>query len=848
MKLNDNKFSKSPTVKSVKKSSRQEIKEAFNPSSSIEALFDKLAQVEDIMQPELGVAPERPAQWISKFPGMAQRNDIKKRVRELCKLGYDSPQVLETLSQDRLLGEGANSPAVKLWIDALCLFNKKSRPSDYESEIFKRGMKLEAEIYVAQEEEKDASLVGDTLSKEEIPGTGKIGTEVEYDLPKGPAIGVDPTQGEHSPGITPHGRPVPIPPVQEINLSVGGSTPSLDSPAEYGVGQRPDNRPTPKPLGEPEFDFGASKSAQVSPGSPPTPPAAPGGTPQGGPVDVGIPETPPEDIMESELTLDEALEQLEESSKAVVEKVQKGETVLNGEDVEPVDPMDTGAKPAPAPKIVGAAKNDPPESDEDEPDDDPEKPEEDPDEEEPEDPEPEKKEPEKKPEDSKITRMKDLQEKIKQKEGPKTPEAPRGFVPKAPKTTYARERLMQLFPKKYQEILDTCGPDVQEQYIRLDEVKDMYPIYKEKLPRNLLLKVEQIGGGLQALNRAEFDELYGVLAELSHKSTKRKIEKEDREDRPDRPKKDPHQVKNEQKPGMLPHNMSKEDLRKFLTKYRDEIAQKTKRGSREAVDQDAKNYWHDLFGEYGDEMTKDVDRLANVVDLTEETFEYYGTKLDPDKFNKIVAFMSDDTNVEVGSIYSAVSHLASRDSEFANLIDRMMLDYMARVTEPTHSEFPGTIKSAMFIMATDDCGVEDDIMTYIGQKMKTPKPDGQLDDAVKVEEWEDEAEDSEQERQSYLPKFEVDDCFIKNVYTHLVIKWDTNDKSLKDKSDEGLKQAVLSYVKSLEGDKEFEDCGYFGQINIVDEEWDPEAGVAECYFRTKKPSDAVNVVGTEPKK
>jgi hypothetical protein len=111
MKLTDAKFINSEVVVS-ENINKQALRESLNSDASIASLFDKIAQL-DIMQPTLGEpAPEKPKQWNSKYDGMGSRNDIKRRVRELCKLGYPSEEVWNTLLHDDMLGSGVDIPAV----------------------------------------------------------------------------------------------------------------------------------------------------------------------------------------------------------------------------------------------------------------------------------------------------------------------------------------------------------------------------------------------------------------------------------------------------------------------------------------------------------------------------------------------------------------------------------------------------------------------------------------------------------------------------------------------------------------------------------------------------------------
>jgi hypothetical protein len=370
--------------------------------------------------------------------------------------------------------------------------------------------------------------------------------------------------------------------------------------------------------------------------------------------------------------------------------------------------------------------------------------------------------------------------------------------------------------------------------------------YKRALPAELENRLRAVGGDWTKLEEEELREAVGAMQhlyeadkgarqKLMHMVTKSK-------DDPGRGA-DPVPPKGQKPIKTMPHTKSKQELRDLLNtsveKWKKQRGSSVAEIDKESVDQEAKDYWEKLFGDYGVDMTKNVDRLASVTDMVEDIFAQHGIELDTTMFNTVVAFILEDS--DDASLCTAVSKLASVDDEFANLVDRIMINHLAK-TSPSH--LSPSVKSAMFVVAMHDSGQEDNIMTYIAEKMKTPKPKGQSDDAFKVEKMKDEADKSETGDHTYNPEFEIDDCFIKDIYTHLVIKWDTSDDNM-DKSDEAIKQSIISFCKSLESDKEFIDLGFCGQFNFVDDEFDADAGVAEVYFRSNKPSDAVKVMRTE---
>lgn len=492
----------------------------------------------------------------------------------------------------------------------------------------------------------------------------------------------------------------------------------------------------------------ANKLAQEMP----MPPAAPGGD---APPDMGAPEAPPEDLMapEPEMSLSEALQQLEESAQAVVEKVQNGEMLdATGQELELELPADTGATPAPAPKIAQAE--------------------------------------------------------------------------------------VEAAPSSIDKVRDTHGDEIADLLRMRDEASDMYndERLRDRLPRGILNKLERSFKDWNVLTPAEFQEAYAAMKGGQRNKVKPPAGIQ---------QKSPEEMKVPSKPlvpGSAPKVKSKAEDRELIKQMIEKMKTNLPKVS---VDQDAKDYWNSLFGEYGDQLTEDSslpsDRLANVVDAAESIFGELGMKLDNDKFNKIVAFVADDA-AERGSVYSLAAELARRDNRFASVVDGLLLNYIAK-TASAYNEYPAFTKASMFVLAMHDAGSTDRVMSYIAQKMKTPKPAGQSDDAVEVDAFDtDEASDSEPAVRSEHIKFDYSDPTIRGNYTYMTINWDSSEDSAKMRSEEGLKHAVISYVKGLESKKEFIDWGFLGRIHFS--EFDSDAGMAEVYFRASKGGDAVQEVET----
>lgn len=754
MKLTDKAFTKgAASTKPGMRLDKKALREALSPTASAEAVFDKIAQAvsgrcncensvcanhkagacdqpagaqkaqyvgplcdgcarmmpaqylaqlqPDIMNPAMGVPQAQPEKKLTPIhEGMWTPRQIKKHYRKLRSMGYgidDSDMAVSDVMRQGAGGAGAEDDRVKDYFRRLWYSTISTKP--HEENLYKLA-ELETEFY---------------KSAQEIP-------------PELQAI-VDQFLSEHPDG-------------EEYVIAFFDNTPPEEI-NDFQLQQYLDIYEEGL-----EIDGNTEKTSQEMP----MPPAAPGGDATPG---VGEPP-PPEEMMapeEPEMSLSEALQQLEESAQAVVQKVQNGEMIdATGQDLIPELPADTGATPSPAPKI-----------------------------------------------------------------GQMEPEAA---------------------PSQMDKVRDEHGDEVADLLRMRDEASDMYndERLRDRLPRGILNKLERSFKDWNSLTPAEFQEAYAAMKGGARSKAKPPVGIQ---------QKSPNEMKAPSKPlvpGSAPPVKSKAEDRELIKQMIEKMKSNLPKVS---VDQDAKDYWSDLFGEYGDQMTEDIDfvkdRLATVVDVAEQIFEQHGLKLDNDKFNKIVAFVADDIT-DRGSVYSLAAELARRDDRFASVVDGLLLNYVAK-SAASYNEYPAFTKASMFVMAMHDAGSTDRVMSYIAQKMKTPKPKGQSDDAVKVPEAKDEAADSEPSIHSEHIKFDYSDPTIRGNYTYMTINWDSGEDSAKNRSDEGLKHAVISYVKGLESKKEFIDWGFLGRIHFS--EFDPDAGMAEVYFRASKGGDAVPEVETD---
>lgn len=261
--------------------------------------------------------------------------------------------------------------------------------------------------------------------------------------------------------------------------------------------------------------------------------------------------------------------------------------------------------------------------------------------------------------------------------------------------------------------------------------------------------------------------------------------------------------------------------------------------SKIAVDGPAKEYYHDLYGDFGDELTRD--RVADVVDIVDEMVELHKVALTTEQVANIVRFLTDMSDIPLKTLYARASIVASQHLDFADTIDRILANFMFKSgainasVEPMH-------KPALFTVAINSLPeVKAKIFKYVEAaegKMKQPKKiNEQQPDQEKVEKLEDSAKDmdsSELARPAHLP-MEVSSHKLSGEYVLMELSWDSSHPAA-NRSAHGMEQAVKSFMKGMESEKEFLDLGYCGEFNVL--ELDIDGGFAEVRFKSKRSNDA----------
>jgi hypothetical protein len=296
--------------------------------------------------------------------------------------------------------------------------------------------------------------------------------------------------------------------------------------------------------------------------------------------------------------------------------------------------------------------------------------------------------------------------------------------------------------------------------------------------------------------------------------------------------------------------------------------------AKQAVDPNAKEYYHDYYGEYGDKMTREVpnavtDRMAMVLVEAEAA----KVALSDNQVLSIVAFLQKMPEVHgaferyaqmggepsMDQMVAMLMELSQSDRQVAKILDKVTIQHMIRTSDALNRMAPGEqqvilerairtsphLYKKLLRLYNKHLGVPTDqpvapaqpeimmaAMKITAAGMKTPKPKGQPDDAVDVIKLEDVATDEHTAPAGHIP-MTYSDPVVKGVYTYITVSWDPEDVHVGGQS---LMLAIRRYVVNMASHKEPIDWGLIGPVHIDDV--DPQAGVATVHFRTGKPGNA----------
>lgn len=253
-----------------------------------------------------------------------------------------------------------------------------------------------------------------------------------------------------------------------------------------------------------------------------------------------------------------------------------------------------------------------------------------------------------------------------------------------------------------------------------------------------------------------------------------------------------------------------------------------------AVDDYAKSYYEELYGDYGVEMARD--RVADIIDVVERVAAAHNLVFTDGQVSDFVRFLT--ASVSGDKFYNDAMVVAANNDSFATLADEILVTHIVKtgIANNKFAELNPSHKPSIFAMALNGDTFSKISKIVEAQKMKLPSVNKKHEDAVKVDEIGDNAE--KQEHASHMC-FEVEDSFVKGNYLHLEISWEEDEK----RGSASVKNMLKSFVKGLESKKEFVDYGVLGQVNIV--EFDGDACVATVMVKSSRPGVAPTKVDTK---
>jgi hypothetical protein len=296
--------------------------------------------------------------------------------------------------------------------------------------------------------------------------------------------------------------------------------------------------------------------------------------------------------------------------------------------------------------------------------------------------------------------------------------------------------------------------------------------------------------------------------------------------------------------------------------------------SKMAVDDDAKEYWQEYLGDYGDKLVETVDNVLDTVeelgkDLTDSevlditayllnrpdvhgAFEYYaqvgGTPsmsqiidmaMEASQTDRTIAKILDDITVRYLLQTSDRLHTMSLDEQ------RNILERAIRSNTHFYRKLYNLYNNMLGATTTDDIIVPNDLET-VRQAMKItaagfkdPKINSTHTDSVKYDKsiltLEDIEYDRDEQIQPSMIPMKYSNIEQKGVYTYMTVSWDP--KVANKFSGQSLENAINHYIKNISGNKERIDFGFIGKIIIDD--IDSNKGDAQIHFRTNKPGIAL---------
>lgn len=223
---------------------------------------------------------------------------------------------------------------------------------------------------------------------------------------------------------------------------------------------------------------------------------------------------------------------------------------------------------------------------------------------------------------------------------------------------------------------------------------------------------------------------------------------------------------------------------------------------------------------------------AVVLDAISTVESLYGAKIDHTKTAALIDFMSSSDDEGLSDEDLRIAALLD-DNKTVKLAAIAVVDYINSFNDKYVDILPYgrrlVYKSAIS---------KSDELSRVAAKFKVPSVKGSPSDAVKIDALKDKADLDEfdlQARPAHL-KFEIANSGKTGSYAIVDLTWDPSDDAVCGMSQQAVEQAIRSFMKGQESNKNFIDWGFTGKIVIDD--LDLEAGTATIHFATDKGADA----------
>ena len=227
-----------------------------------------------------------------------------------------------------------------------------------------------------------------------------------------------------------------------------------------------------------------------------------------------------------------------------------------------------------------------------------------------------------------------------------------------------------------------------------------------------------------------------------------------------------------------------------------------------------------------------------VADAITTVEDYSATKIAASDISAIIDFMSEERSDNMASESDMKIAALVSDSRMsrvaATAVVGYILDFGDRVSDVLTHDRLSIYRAAISKIPE---------LSKVAAGMKTPKVNKDHSDSVKVDSLSDKADsdDAASTRPAHI-NFDIVDSEKVGSYAIVDVEWDTSDDSVSGVGHAAMEQALRSFMKGRESDKNFLDWGFTGKITISD--LDLDGGKAVITFATDKGADSPTLVKT----